>query len=158
MAYEARLHVIRKNVKRKIKKGARESDMVKLYIPKTLEAKPDASFTRIHSREFRYKGQMYDIVKQTDLGDTTLYWCIWDKEETALFAQLGSLFDKAKKHDPKLLNLMDGLFKFYNQIWPSEHTPALHALIVNEPHIVQSYYPGAIHQDFSTHWAPPPNV
>jgi len=41
-------------------------------------------FIRFHSREFRYHGIMYDIVKREVLENETWYWCIRDEQETKL--------------------------------------------------------------------------
>lgn len=35
-----------------------------------------------HSKEFRYKGQFYDIISTVELPDSVYYTCYWDKEET----------------------------------------------------------------------------
>jgi|GEM_PF-2347332 len=37
-----------------------------------------------HSREFVYQEQMYDVVSQSMRGDSTLFRCWWDREETAV--------------------------------------------------------------------------
>ena len=40
-------------------------------------------------REFRYKGEMYDVVRTQPLDDgSTIYHCIADKEETHLYSQI----------------------------------------------------------------------
>lgn len=46
-------------------------------------------FRWIHSREFRLKGNMYDVVRKVAVssGETDLY-CINDREESILFANL----------------------------------------------------------------------
>jgi hypothetical protein len=41
-----------------------------------------------HSREFEYKGQMYDIIKSEVRGDTIWYWCYWDRKETDIKRQI----------------------------------------------------------------------
>ena len=41
-------------------------------------------FQWIHKREFRYKGNMYDIVRTEQRGDVTVYRCIHDIEEEQL--------------------------------------------------------------------------
>ncbi|HCR49403.1 MAG TPA: hypothetical protein DIW24_07235 [Bacteroidetes bacterium] len=44
-----------------------------------------------HEREFEYRGNMYDIIKINVTGDTTYYWCWWDKKETEVNKKLTSL-------------------------------------------------------------------
>jgi len=103
---------IRKEVKRKIKKGVEEKDLVLLKIPKNLEESNNQKFNRIHSKEFSYLGEMYDIVRQAEYADTTYYWCIWDKEETALFAQLEDNFNKIWNTNPLKQNTSELALNF----------------------------------------------
>lgn len=44
-----------------------------------------------HSREFEYKGEMYDVIRSETKGDTILYWCYWDRKETKLRKELNVL-------------------------------------------------------------------
>jgi hypothetical protein len=45
-------------------------------------------FQRIHKKEFRYKGEMYDIVRELRTGQKTVFICLHDKKESKLFAGL----------------------------------------------------------------------
>ena len=98
--FKSQQYKIRKEIKRKIKNGVKNEDLVLLKIPKVMEEFPNNDFQRIHSKEFRYKGEMYDIVEQETFADTTYYWCIWDKEETALFATLDETFNLIWNKNP----------------------------------------------------------
>jgi len=82
---------IRKAIKKEIKQGIPEADQVKIKIPKSWETDNHPDFQRIHAGEFRYKGQMYDILWYENQGDTTLYGCVWDTKESVLFSQLDDL-------------------------------------------------------------------
>ena len=58
--------VIQEAVQRKLEEGIPENELVKLTffkkeIPKLLKWE--------HDKEFEYNGQMYDVVKVTDVGD-----------------------------------------------------------------------------------------
>lgn len=82
--------VIQEAVQRKLEEGIPENELVKLTffkkeIPKLLKWE--------HDKEFEYNGQMYDVVKVTDVGDSLQYLCWWDKAETA-----------TKKNKQKLLH------------------------------------------------------
>jgi len=44
-----------------------------------------------HSREFEYNHEMYDVVDSKVFGDSIVFWCWWDHEETKLNRQLKSL-------------------------------------------------------------------
>ena len=44
-----------------------------------------------HSREFEYKGEMYDVLRSETKGDSIWYWCYWDRKETKLWKELNVL-------------------------------------------------------------------
>lgn len=61
-----------------------------------------------HKGEFEYKGQMYDISKRIEKGDTTYFYCYWDKFETLINAKLNDLIalhtaGKNKQNDTELI-------------------------------------------------------
>lgn len=85
---------VRYEVKQQIKAGVPESDLVTLRIAKVWEETPNARFEREHSKEFRFDGEMYDIIRSRDEGDTTVYICIHDVKESGLFADLERLTEE----------------------------------------------------------------
>lgn len=108
---------IRREIKQQIKAGVAEDDLVLLKIPKALEENPNSVFRRIHSKEFRYNGSMYDIIRQCDHGDATWYYCIADVKESGLFASLESRIrfemnhnTERKKQSEQVLRLLVGLY------------------------------------------------
>ncbi len=54
-----------------------------------------------HSREFEFKGEMFDVMETSVTGDTTFYWCWEDNEETTLNEQIASLVNDALGNDRK---------------------------------------------------------
>lgn len=44
-----------------------------------------------HSKEFEYKGQMYDVAQKKQKGDTTYLYVYWDKMETLVNQKLKKL-------------------------------------------------------------------
>ena len=44
-----------------------------------------------HEREFEYQGQMYDVVEKRIQGDSLIYICWWDHEETHLKEEMKKL-------------------------------------------------------------------
>lgn len=107
---------IKKEIKTRIKAGVPEEELVLLKIPKLLEENPNKDFTRIHEKEFRYKGEMYDIVNQEDKVDTTYYYCIHDVKESNLFANLESMIadelnnPEKKKELSSVTNILTGVY------------------------------------------------
>lgn len=77
---------IRESIKEKIESSVAKEELVLIKISRT---NPPKDFQFIEEgREFRYKGEMYDIVQQEVKGDTTYYQCIHDIRETKLYADL----------------------------------------------------------------------
>jgi hypothetical protein len=91
--------LVRKEMKRRIKFGISENERLLLSIPKQMEEIPNKYFQRIHKGEFRYKGEMYDILYAQQDGDTTHYIVIHDPKETNLFARLDEHLDKYNDWD-----------------------------------------------------------
>jgi len=65
----------------------RGKPLLMLAIPKVLELEANERFVRIHSREFRFEGQMYDIVRTQAGEDTTWYTVYADHKEDRMLAQ-----------------------------------------------------------------------
>lgn len=68
-----------------------------------------------HSKEFEYKGEMYDIVEREKRGNSTLFWCWKDEKETKHNAKVhgvlrrlfgNKLHQKNQKQKGKFLNLV----------------------------------------------------
>ncbi|PIQ49062.1 MAG: hypothetical protein COW03_07065 [Cytophagales bacterium CG12_big_fil_rev_8_21_14_0_65_40_12] len=66
-----------------------------------------------HKGEFEYKGQMYDISKREEKGDTTYFYCYWDKFETLINTKLNDLIalHTTGKSSQKDAQLIVSLFK-----------------------------------------------
>ena len=81
-------------------------------------AENSEDFFWIHSREFRYRGVMYDVVRSEQVSDgATLLHCVTDHQETLLFANLDRMTkSRAARHPAhtKAIHfyslLMGGLF------------------------------------------------
>ncbi|MFN7118624.1 MAG: hypothetical protein ACK4TA_17635 [Saprospiraceae bacterium] len=68
-------------------------------------------------REFRYQGQMYDIVRQEKVNDSTFYYCVHDIRESQLYAnvekQLEDEFSASTQHQTKHRELIKRIPDFY---------------------------------------------
>lgn len=87
IVFKVQQNLIRHEIKQQIKSGVPESEQVLLVISHAIQQNREV-FQRIHSREFRYYGKMYDVIKQEDKNGTTWFFCISDEQETSLFARL----------------------------------------------------------------------
>ncbi len=104
-----------------------------------------------HSKEFEYKGQMYDIVSKEIKEDSIFYRCWWDHEETLLNKKLTKLVAKAldldeNKRDAHLnLHIYLRLFfcteLFMWQITPSQKTPIVYQDFIHDTHFTSWCFP-----------------
>jgi hypothetical protein len=91
LIFKIQQQAVRSEIKQQLKAGVPEDELVNLKIAKVWEEEPNDRFEREHSREFRFDGEWYDIMRSQDLGDTTLYVCIHDVKESRLFERLAEL-------------------------------------------------------------------
>ncbi|SRX54713.1 hypothetical protein AEQU1_01725 [Aequorivita sp. CIP111184] len=65
-----------------------------------------------HSKEFEYKGQMYDIVSSEIKGNSIFYRCWLDNEETDLNKKLKKLVATAFNQDEKNRETQENLYSY----------------------------------------------
>ncbi len=82
--YDVKLKQIKRSVKWTYLNERSNDELVLVKVAKSLEANSNTFFSRVHAKEFEFLGDMYDIVRQSDKGDTTYYYCFHDREETQL--------------------------------------------------------------------------
>ncbi len=83
---------VRKQVKRELMQSLPREELMTLSF---LQAEVDLRVRWEHSREFEYRGEMFDIVSTQFVGDSVHYLVWWDHEETALNRKLDRLADLA---------------------------------------------------------------
>jgi hypothetical protein len=89
--------IVRKTVKKQLIAGLDKKELTLLEF--SIEA-AQRELEWEHSKEFRYKDRMYDVVYSKADGNSISYWCWLDKEETKLNKLLGALVAKALGNDP----------------------------------------------------------
>jgi len=115
LVFSLQIRAARHEIKQRIKAGVPEEDQVLLKIPMALEQTPNSTFVRIHSREFRYKGEMYDILKKEIRGDTTWYTCIHDVKESGIFKDLDKRVTNFLANNPGQKHQSQFAFSFFHQ-------------------------------------------
>ncbi len=105
---------VRHEMKQRIKLGIPEEQRVVIRITQEIENDIEV-FKRIHSREFRYKGEMYDVLSSETKGDTTVYTCIHDVRESGLFNDLDRLVNQQVNYNPKEKENKEFAASFFNQ-------------------------------------------
>ena len=112
--FKLRQEKVRKEIKMMLKAGVPDGELSVIR-----HAEDNAhEFRWIHSREFRYKGVMYDVVKSEIAPDgARLLYCVTDHQETLLFANLDRMTKSQTARHPahtKAIRfyslLMGGLF------------------------------------------------
>jgi hypothetical protein len=111
-----------------------------------------------HSREFEYKGEMYDIIRSQIKGDSVWYWCYWDRKEAKLKKQLNILVARMMGPGPYNRNertqINDFFRSFFFQTTSREHDVICHHLI--NPDFSQYNFSVSLHE--LTPPFPPPKV
>ncbi|MBK8565488.1 MAG: hypothetical protein IPN76_19605 [Saprospiraceae bacterium] len=126
-----RKQAVREAVKERILAGVGQNELVELTF--SLQAtKADLKWE--HSKEFEYKGEMYDVVKSEQRADSITYWCIHDKAETEINRQLDKLTAHASGKDPQHKAALGNFFDFLKSLFcneqPTVERPAI-ASVVN---------------------------
>jgi len=92
-------------------------ELVLIKIPADWLQRPPAYFQPVDKKEFRLRGEMYDIVYQEQKGNTFWNYCLADKAEILLFAQLDQWVQQQSSCDPfeqgqtlQLERLLNSLF------------------------------------------------
>jgi len=83
LLFEVRKYVVKKEIQTAIQHHSSKMVILKIDHPEK-----DREFQWIDKKEFRYKGAMYDIVREKTTGHTTVFVCIHDVKETGLYAGL----------------------------------------------------------------------
>jgi len=87
ISFKAQQHSIRREIKSKIKKSVPENELILLSFHPS--SKEYSQLDWIEGHEFRYQGQMFDMVRQTTGKDGLIhFYCINDTQEEILFAHL----------------------------------------------------------------------
>lgn len=109
-----------------------------------------------HSKEFEYRGNMYDVVTRKSQGDSTILTCWPDGQETALNHELDKLFQFVIGTDKQSKESKTKTIQFYKSLFcedlPSNLNPQLDSKrLCNKPQVrIQNPYPSLV--------SPPPRI
>ncbi len=126
---------IRETVKERILAGVGQNELVELSF--SLQA-IETELEWEHSKEFEYKGEMYDVVKAEQQADSITYWCIHDKAETEINRHLDQLTaletGKDPQHKAALGNFFDFLKSLFCNDQPAVERPAIASTVNHFPY------------------------
>jgi hypothetical protein len=88
IVFKVKQQAIRKEIKHLIKNGVPQNELFAIEF----NSSNKLDFDWKHSREFSYKGNMYDIVRTDTINQSTfLFYCVNDIQEKQLFANLDKM-------------------------------------------------------------------
>lgn len=111
---------VKRSVKRMMMQAVPQNDLVHLAF-----SLKDAQWKLRweHSKEFEYRGEMFDVVDSICRNDSVIYICWWDKEETRLNQGLRLVLNRMTGSDPIRRERQERLSDFWkNLIDPSSST------------------------------------
>jgi hypothetical protein len=109
-----------------------------------------------HSREFGYKGEMYDIIRTSYHGDSVTYWCYWDREETKLRKQRNLIVFNLLGPSPLERNQQNTISVFFRSLYFSTlPLSPTNPAIIDVRRCITPYHP--LHSEYhSDPHSPPP--
>lgn len=110
---------IRKEVKKRLLAGLPDSELVFF---KFSRHDSNSLLRWEHAEEFEYRGEMYDVVRQSAGNDTLQFWCWHDHAETKLNRELRQLIAKFQANDTGRHENERRLFCFFLTLF-HEETP-----------------------------------
>ncbi len=105
---------VRRIVSERIEKGIEKHELILLRfskedVNKILEWE--------HSREFEYRGEMYDVVESRETSDSVFYTCYHDKKETKLKEKLSAYASEKNNKTPLNHNTQKRLGSFFSGLF-----------------------------------------
>ena len=95
---------IRQEVRAEIKKGLKEKDLCLISLPLKDE---NTLHWEEKGKEFRFEGNLYDVVKTKVLLGKRIYYCINDKKERELIAHFQQSVQTKKEQEKRLRQSID---------------------------------------------------
>ena len=115
--YNIWLYSIKSDVKEQLK-GEYEGEATIIRLPKNGD-RPSLKWHE--SNEFEYRGQMYDVIKKEDRGDSIWYYCHWDKAETKLLNNLSEYVAGYLQQHPKEQKTSTLLSTYLDKVFVLSH-------------------------------------
>lgn len=147
--------LVKKEIKKQMIAGMDKSELILLKFTQTeITTKLDWK----HSKEFEYNGQMFDIVEQETVGDSTSYLCWLDRSETKLNKQLRELVAIALGNNPQNQNQQKQFTLFIKSLYCNQ--PSIFKLdnLINESSLIYSTQIFSLLYEIESIPTPPPEI
>jgi hypothetical protein len=144
--FKVKQNAIRKEIKHLIKNGVPQNELIVIE----LNSLNKNNFDWKHSREFSFKGDMYDIVRTDTINQNTfMFYCVNDIQEKELFANLDRMvsacFSEQTKQTDKQIDFSQLLTLKYIVPSLSKHSSKALSPLCN-PNYLESHYQSPIIQ------------
>ena len=74
-----------------------------------------------HSREFKYRGEMYDVIRSETIGDSIKYLCYHDKKETQLKKCMNEILVLFSGSNSSNQGRSQVLVQFFHSLFPPDN-------------------------------------
>ncbi|MDP4686739.1 MAG: hypothetical protein NWS53_07555 [Salibacteraceae bacterium] len=91
LIFKVQQFAVKSEIKQQIKAGIPDHDLVRIAIANAWNTEDNDRIEWEHSKEFRFDGEWYDVVRTEAKPDSTIYFCIHDAKESHLFARLDAM-------------------------------------------------------------------
>jgi hypothetical protein len=157
MIFKSFEHKYKKEIKQLIKAGVPEKDLVRFKFHISIIKNVTHDFSWVKKNEFRYKNEMYDIVKTEFNGDSVYYKCIHDFKESNLFSDFDKYLIDLLKSDSGKKNEFLSLFNYLNIFYL-----LVQPFSINDKPVINSERILAVHSELSEGFfnilTPPPEA
>ena len=154
VVFKLRQYNAREEMKTRIKQNLRDEEMEVIIIQNSEINSPLSDFCFIEEDEFRYKGNLYDIVRKKTEGSNTVFYCINDKQEEKLFDGLNEHIKRNTDQNTPTKDKSNTLTKsIVKEALPEK--PDFIAYSVNQ-HILYFKYNSLTNKQFIPVPSPPP--
>lgn len=107
--------IVRKEIKKQIKNGVPENQRVTFYLDELESDKTNRKW--MHQNEFKYKGEMYDVLKRDTCNGRLILICLHDVKESGLFSKLDESVKKEMGNNKPFNNNKKLLSSFFNSLY-----------------------------------------
>lgn len=107
----------KKEVKQIIKAGIPDEKLVLKTFHKDIFENEFDNFKWTKKNEFRFKNEMYDIIKTEFKGDSVYFYCFHDLKESKLFKNLDQIVSKFFNEDKEKQNEFDNTLSSFNRFY-----------------------------------------
>ena len=111
-----------------------------------------------HSREFEYKGEMYDVIRAETRGDTIWYWCYWDRKESKLKRELNILVANFLGPGTQNRNHERQITDFFRSLYLPSTSGEVNAILKGPDHLCMPPYQWTLSANDLMPPYPPPEL